>query len=51
MSSPRRWPILFALVALLVPALSSAADKARAGKRPNILFAIADDWSFGHAGA
>ena len=28
--------------------LAESKDKAR---RPNILFAIADDWSFGHAGA
>ncbi|MCA9442451.1 MAG: sulfatase-like hydrolase/transferase, partial [Candidatus Omnitrophica bacterium] len=27
------------------------ADDAGASNRPNILFAIADDWSYGHAGA
>jgi N-sulfoglucosamine sulfohydrolase len=30
---------------------SFAADQNVAGSRPNILLAIADDWSFGHAGA
>ena len=40
------------LVAVLsLPAIGSAADAAPAGRRPNILLAIADDWSFGHAGA
>ncbi|MEM7561221.1 MAG: sulfatase-like hydrolase/transferase, partial [Planctomycetota bacterium] len=39
----------FALAALLfVLGLSSGAF---AGERPNILFAIADDWSYGHATA
>lgn len=40
----------FTLIALLLltPALATSAE---AKPRPNILFAIADDWSFGHAGA
>jgi len=29
----------------------NAADTAKASVRPNILFAVADDWGFGHAGA
>ena len=36
-----------ALVAWLLPGLVHPQPRAR----PNILFAIADDWSFGHAGA
>ena len=35
---------------LIVLWLSGAASLS-AGERPNILFAIADDWSYGHAGA
>ena len=31
--------------------LSSFLSLGQAAERPNILFAIADDWSFGHAGA
>ncbi|MEM7015182.1 MAG: sulfatase-like hydrolase/transferase, partial [Verrucomicrobiota bacterium] len=38
--------ILFCLVALLGSHFSAAAES----DKPNILFAIADDWSFGHAG-
>lgn len=36
---------------LLSLVLVASALSAEAAKRPNILFAIADDWSFGHAGA
>ena len=39
--------LLLIVVAVVTPA--SPADAAES--RPNILFAIADDWSFGHAGA
>jgi len=41
------------VAALVLPALTyvSAADAPLAPRRPNILFAIADDWGFGHAGA
>ena len=39
---------LFLLLACGRPALSADAASTT---RPNILFAIADDWSFGHAGA
>ncbi|MCX6625249.1 MAG: sulfatase-like hydrolase/transferase, partial [Acidobacteria bacterium] len=28
-----------------------AAERAKLPAKPNILFAIADDWSYGHAGA
>ena len=31
--------------------LSGFLSLGQAAERPNILFAIADDWSFGHAGA
>lgn len=40
----------FALL-LTLPAALHAADSAKLPANPNILFAIADDWSFGHAGA
>jgi arylsulfatase A-like enzyme len=36
--------------AFLLNVFSASAAEAQAPKRPNILFAIADDWSFGHAG-
>src|SRR3982751_3208734 len=35
----------------LTCAASAYAAQVSASKRPNILFAIADDWGFGHAGA
>src|SRR5436190_10337832 len=35
----------------LTVAASAYAAQVSASKRPNILFAIADDWGFGHAGA
>jgi arylsulfatase A-like enzyme len=41
---------VFAPIALL-PDSIMAAERTQAIQRPNILFAIADDWSFGHAGA
>lgn len=40
----------FALL-LALPAALHAAEPAKLPAKPNILFAIADDWSFGHAGA
>jgi N-sulfoglucosamine sulfohydrolase len=36
---------------LLAAGLPSRAVSSQPSPRPNILFAIADDWSFGHAGA
>jgi hypothetical protein len=43
---------LTAVFVLLLPALRLRAEEtARHPAKPNILFAIADDWSFGHAGA
>jgi len=36
---------------LLVLAMLASLRSASAGERPNILFAIADDWSYGHAGS
>ena len=43
---------VFALVALLLasPAALPATEPAKPSAKPNILFAVADDWSFGHAG-
>jgi arylsulfatase A-like enzyme len=35
----------------LSAAAAAATLRAAPAKRPNILFAIADDWGFGHAGA
>jgi N-sulfoglucosamine sulfohydrolase len=41
----------FALLLLASPAALHAAESAKLPAKPNILFAIADDWSYGHAGA
>lgn len=41
------WPLLVILGWLNAPALASDAPP----RRPNILLAVADDWSYGHAGA
>ena len=45
-------PILTMLTAVLIAPLAvlSAADPPKSAQ-PNILFAVADDWSYGHAGA
>lgn len=40
-----------AAVLLVVMAVGQGKATANAADRPNILFAIADDWSYGHAGA
>ena len=40
---------LIVLTALMI--VTRSADRGFAAERPNILFAIADDWSFGHASA
>ena len=40
-----------ALTALQCPPASALASEPGGAKRPNILIAIADDWSYGHAGA
>src|SRR5262245_56791685 len=42
---------LLLIVALLTMVESPAASRRQKLERPNILFAIADDWSYGHAGA
>ncbi|MGY8769449.1 MAG: sulfatase family protein [Pirellulales bacterium] len=42
-----RTALLIAATLLVLPVVQAADEP----KRPNILFAIADDWSFGHAGA
>jgi arylsulfatase A-like enzyme len=41
----------FTILALLSLSTASAAEAEAKPKPPNILFAIADDWGFGHAGA
>jgi arylsulfatase A-like enzyme len=41
------WFLLLVAPAAALP----AAESAKGPARPNILFAIADDWSYGHAGA
>ncbi|MEE2639544.1 MAG: sulfatase [Planctomycetota bacterium] len=47
MTSSNRFPLWWGFLALVFfPAIARATDQ-----RPNILFAIADDWSYGHAGA
>lgn len=43
--------VLLALVLVASPDVRPHAWLAQKSLRPNILFAIADDWSFGHAGA
>ena len=48
----KQTPLLMAASLLLSSAAGLlAADTPAPGARPNILFAVADDWSFGHAGA
>ena len=51
-SSGRHTASLIFIVGLLgVTSVTAAEGEARVAVRPNILFAIADDWSGGHAGA
>jgi arylsulfatase A-like enzyme len=47
----RRLLILFLVGASLVIAASPNTSRGQKARRPNVLFAIADDWSYGHAGA
>ncbi len=42
---------MMVVVARLLCAMSMAAEPAAPSAKPNILFAVADDWSYGHAGA
>lgn len=53
MRTPGLYRFHFTVAAVLVFLLSRnlPADSKAPAERPNILFAIADDWSFGHAGA
>ncbi|MCX8494754.1 MAG: sulfatase-like hydrolase/transferase, partial [Akkermansiaceae bacterium] len=46
-------PVINALASLMlvIPVVLLAAEPAKVPAKPNILFAVADDWSFGHAGA
>jgi N-sulfoglucosamine sulfohydrolase len=44
-------PVLLALSALLAPTGALQADNHKKDTRPNILFAIADDWGWAHASA
>lgn len=49
---PRRMPLRPILLVLALPTLASGAAAAPApDERPNVLLAIADDWSWPHAGA
>jgi arylsulfatase A-like enzyme len=43
--------LLFLNVGVALAAVSSAAQAPQARQRPNIIFAIADDWGYPHAGA
>ena len=43
--------LLSAALLLASQPVLSAAEPAELPAKPNILFAVADDWSFGHAGA
>jgi len=50
-SMPRTWSFVWPMFVLALWALQGGrAAEAGAPKRPNILIAIADDWSHGHAG-
>jgi arylsulfatase A-like enzyme len=46
-----RYLMLFLVGAALAMAASPDTPRGQRTRRPNILFAIADDWSYGHAGA
>ena len=46
MRQPMIWPLVFALTIL-----AAGACSAQETRRPNILFAMADDWGWPHAGA
>src|SRR5437588_5877389 len=48
-AAPRLVPLCAAVLALMATAHKAAAEPAD-GKRPNILFALADDWAWPHAG-
>jgi len=48
---PSTAAMVFAATLLLLPAAATGAADAAEPKRPNILFAIADDWGWPHAGA
>ena len=39
------------LITILLAVLCAAYGQTDLPNRPNILFAIADDWGYGHAGA
>jgi len=48
----KRWTASFLVLAISLSAgLTKANAQATPAKRPNILFAIADDWGYGHASA
>jgi N-sulfoglucosamine sulfohydrolase len=48
-SSPSYRPLFILLTLLLAVAQAGAVGRGAAPSRPNILFVIADDWSYGHA--
>lgn len=45
-----RWTHIVSML-LVAIAIGQSSSTATSAQRPNILFAIADDWSYGHAGA
>jgi arylsulfatase A-like enzyme len=54
MIRPRTFPLIVVLTGLALLSIGApkeAAQREPQSRGPNILFAIADDWSFGHAGA
>ncbi|MCC6363978.1 MAG: sulfatase [Bryobacterales bacterium] len=51
MSLPSRRELLKSSAACTAALAAAPALRAQGGKPPNILFAIADDWGYGHAGA
>ena len=50
-AQPRRSAWYFLLLLAAGAWLGLGASAATAPAKPNILFAVADDWSYGHAGA
>ncbi len=51
MTSTRRLPAILSLLTIASGLLLFGTEKALAQSRPNILFCIADDWGWPHAGA
>jgi arylsulfatase A-like enzyme len=47
----REYPILWLALLSLLPGATQASSQEASSRRPNILFCLADDWSWPHAGA